>query len=776
MLGTVYFSESAIEVIYLIDQTRKFNSLYPFKGQKPSIELTPRRKKQSRITTRSSFTDGGGIVLGKEFEFKRSFDEYLKALESVKTDRDNGSNISSLTKKKSIKKTVQDEKGDDARANGHEDSRKGASHKKNVLVQEDSRKGASLKKNVFVKEDSRKGLTKSPEFIKRTQNFNVKNLGANKIGSRESKMLDLERAAFKSLENEDDFLDRPRLSKLDAEERIRKLSKSLNGADIDMPEWKFSQMMRSAQIRFSDYSIRRIVQILGELGNWRRVLQLIEWIQSRERFKSHNIRHIYTAALDALGKARRPVEALNLFHVMQGQMASYPDIVAYRCIAVTLGQAGHMKELFDVIDSMRSPPQKKFKTGYLEKWDPRLEPDIVVYNSVLNACVRRKKWEGAFWVLQQISEQSQQPSMTTYGLVMEVMLACEKYNLVHDFFKKVQKAYIPNALIYKVLVNALWKEGRTEEAIMAVEEMEGRGIVGNASLYYDLARCLCSVGRCNKALKLIDKICKVANKPLVVTYTGLIQACLDSGDVQNGAYVFNQMQKFCTPNLITCNIMIKAFLDHGIFEEAKQLFLRLLENGNFIKHEGDYKVRVIPDIYSFNTMLEACYAKHKWDDLEFIYEQMLKYGHHFNAKRHLRLILDARRAGKDDLLEMTWKHLNVTQRVLPPLLILELFCTRLEQRDHSSALNCITNYCAESQFFSRKSWSKFFMENGHLFERATLMKLVQEMNTVIAKNENLALEQLMKSCEDFLRTQGATTDLRELEVASRSHSENAFVF
>lgn len=27
-------------------------------------------------------------------------------------------------------------------------------------------------------------------------------------------------------------------------------------------------------------------------------------------------RHIYTAALDALGKARRPIEALNVFHAM----------------------------------------------------------------------------------------------------------------------------------------------------------------------------------------------------------------------------------------------------------------------------------------------------------------------------------------------------------------------------------------------------------------------------------------------------------------------------
>lgn len=65
-------------------------------------------------------------------------------------------------------------------------------------------------------------------------------------------------------------------------------------------------------------------------------------------------------------------------------MSTYPDLVAYHCIAVTLGQAGHLKELFDVIDSMRSLPKKKFKTGTLERWDPRLEPDIVVYNAVSN--------------------------------------------------------------------------------------------------------------------------------------------------------------------------------------------------------------------------------------------------------------------------------------------------------------------------------------------------------------------------------------------------------
>ncbi|GFQ04452.1 pentatricopeptide repeat-containing protein at1g30610 chloroplastic [Phtheirospermum japonicum] len=536
------------------------------------------------------------------------------------------------------------------------------------------------------------------------------------------------------------------------EERIQKLAKCLNGADIDIPEWQFSKMMRSAQVRFSDHSILRVVQILGKLGNWRRVLQVIEWIQSRERFKSYKIRHVYTAALDALGKARRPVEALNLFHTMQEQMASYPDIVAYRCIAVTLGQAGHMKELFDVIDTMRSPPKKKFKTNYFEKWDPRLEPDVVVYNAVLNACVRRKKWEGAFWVLQQLSQQGIKPSSTTYGLVMEVMLACGKYELVHDFFKKVQKSFIPNALIYKVLVNTFWREGKTDEALLAVEDMERRGIVGSAGLYYDVARCLCSAGRCHEALKQIDKICKVANKPLVVTYTGLMQACFESGDVKSGAYIFNHMQKFCSPNLVTCNIMLKAFLDRGMFEEAKQLFQNLLENGNSIRHEEDYKVRVIPDIYTFNTMIDACGAEKKWDDVEFAYAQMLKYGHRFNAKRHLQLVLDARRAGKEELLEMTWQHLVQTERVPPPPLVTEMFCTRLEKGDCAGALSTIINSAsAESQVFSRKFWSRFFVENARRFAEGTLDELAHEGPVRPAWSENSAFKNMMESCKEFLR-------------------------
>ncbi|XP_043690263.1 pentatricopeptide repeat-containing protein At1g30610, chloroplastic-like [Telopea speciosissima] len=334
------------------------------------------------------------------------------------------------------------------------------------------------------------------------------------------------------------------------------------------------------------------------------------------------------------------------------------------------------------------------------------------------------------------------------------MLACGKYNLVHEFFRKVEKSCIPKALNYKVLVNTLWREGKMDEAVLVVQDMERRGVVGSASLYYDLARCLCSAGRCQEALMQIDKICKVANKPLVVTYTGLIQACLDSGSVQNGAYIFNEMQKFCSPNLVTCNIMLKAYQESGMFEEAKDLFQKMSENVIHIKTDGDYRGRVIPDNHTFNTMLDACVVKKKWDDLEYVYQQMLHHGYHFNAKRHLGIIMEASGAGKGEFVEMTWKHLVQGDQVPPPAIIKERFCMKLEEGNYAAAITCIISHqTSEVHAFSKKTWLNLFRANAHRFQEDTVITLMHELSILVAGSEHPhpTLQSLIISCREFVK-------------------------
>lgn len=116
--------------------------------------------------------------------------------------------------------------------------------------------------------------------------------------------------------------------------------------------------------------------------------------------------------------------------------------------------------------------------------------------------------------------------------------------------------------------------------------------------------------------------------------------------MEDGAYIFNHMKDFCSPNLVTCNIMLKGYLKHGMFEEGKELFQKMLEDGSGIKSGADHKILVAPDIYTFNTLLDACVSEKRWDDFECFYKKMLHRGYHFNAKRHLQMILDASRVGK----------------------------------------------------------------------------------------------------------------------------------
>lgn len=51
-----------------------------------------------------------------------------------------------------------------------------------------------------------------------------------------------------------------------------------------------------------------------------------------------------------------------------------------------------------------------------------------------------------------------------------------------------------------VIVRALWCEGKVNEAVEAVRDMERRGVVGISGVYYELACCLCKNGRWQDAL------------------------------------------------------------------------------------------------------------------------------------------------------------------------------------------------------------------------------------------------------------------------------------
>eukprot|EP01018_Ginkgo_biloba_P030338 Gb_38669 [translate_table: standard] len=519
--------------------------------------------------------------------------------------------------------------------------------------------------------------------------------------------------------------------KVALEKRVQLLAEQLNSAYVKMPEGHFSKLMHSAKMKFTDHSMLKLVQVLGNMGNWRRALQVVQWLHNRERYKYCKSRHVYTTVLDILGKAGRPVEALNVFHAMREEFCTYPDMPAYHSIAVTLGQAGYIKELLDVMDCMQNGPEKTLENVPLRHWNPCLQPDLVIYNALVNACIPCREWNGAIWVLQKMSQSGVQPNSATYGLVMEVMLNSGKYDLVYNFFEKMEKlGLIPNTLTYKVLVQASWKEGKVDEAVTIVKEMERRGIVGSASLYYELARCLCSVGRCQDALLQVEKIRKVARKPLYVTYTGLIQTCMESGHLHDCISIFHHMQKFCAPNIVTCNIMMKLYGQNHMFEEAKSLFQEIRKGRVGSQSLCDSDPNLTPDIITYTAMLEACVVAGEWDYFENVYQKMLLRGYQYNNKQHAGLIVAASKAGKGHLLYNTFDELVESGRIPHVSLYTEVICQSLQAGAYTKLISYVNSMAHARLNISENEWMELFEKNVDCISKENLQELLYEVNSL----------------------------------------------
>jgi len=72
-----------------------------------------------------------------------------------------------------------------------------------------------------------------------------------------------------------------------------------------------------------------------------------------------------------------------------------------------------------------------FYPGILGPGQSTLQPNIVVFNSILNAWVPSHQWKAISGVLEKLKKGGLKTNSATYGLAKEVMLHSKKYDLVH---------------------------------------------------------------------------------------------------------------------------------------------------------------------------------------------------------------------------------------------------------------------------------------------------------------------------------------------------------
>ncbi|XP_059293506.1 pentatricopeptide repeat-containing protein At5g67570, chloroplastic isoform X1 [Lycium ferocissimum] len=537
-------------------------------------------------------------------------------------------------------------------------------------------------------------------------------------------------------------------------EIIRFIIDRLSGTELSVKDYKFSKLMKHSGLQYTEEQMLRLVEGLGEKGQWRHALSVVHWVYNSKEHRCSKSRFVYTKLLAVLGKARRPREALQVFNLMRGDAYIYPDIAAYHSVAVTLGQAGLLKELINIIDCMKQKPEK-LKYMRRKNWDPVLQPDIVVYNAVLNSCVPSRQWRGVFWVFEQLRKNGVKPNGPSYGLAMEVMLQSRKYDLVHEFFGKMKRSgEALKALSYKVLVKSLWEEGRVNEAIQAVREMEQRGVVGSASVYYELACCLCYHGMWKEAFLEIEKLKMLRHtRPLAVTFTGMIFSSMDGGHVDGCICIYENSKKHCEPDIGIINAMLKVYGKNDMFFKAKELFeWAKTEDPGPQLCQGNLSSSRRLDAYTYTSMLESSACSLQWEYFEYVYKEMALAGYHLDQSRHANLLVEASKAGKVHLLEHAFDATLEVGQIPDRSFFFEILCHATCQHDHARAVALIKSMVHAPFQVSFQQWIDLFNSNDERISHSSLRGLLDVLcsqslgsDTTIV-NLRRALESLCGSC------------------------------
>ena len=154
-----------------------------------------------------------------------------------------------------------------------------------------------------------------------------------------------------------------------------------------------------------------------------------------------------------------------------------------------------------------------------------MEPDVVTYNTVVNAHAQKGNAEGAVRVFEAMRKQGMEPNVVTYNTVVNAYAQKGDAEGAVRVFETMRKQGMePDVVSYNTVVNTYAQKGDAEGTVRVFEAMRKQGMKPNVVTYNTVVNTHAQKGDAEGAVRAFEAMRKQGMEPDVVTYTTLLKS------------------------------------------------------------------------------------------------------------------------------------------------------------------------------------------------------------------------------------------------------------
>ncbi|KAJ6419145.1 hypothetical protein OIU84_029287 [Salix udensis] len=340
-----------------------------------------------------------------------------------------------------------------------------------------------------------------------------------------------------------------------------------------------------------EFTLGCFVHSLCKSGKWREALSLLE----KEEFVPDTV--LYTKMISGLCEASLFEEAMDFLTRMRAS-SCLPNVLTYRillCGCLNKEKLGRCKRILSMMITEGCYPSHR------------------IFNSLVHAYCRSGDYAYAYKLLKKMVQCGCQPGYVVYNIFIGGI--CSNEEPSKDALDLAEKAYgemlEAGVVLNKVNIGSfsrcLCGVGKFEKAYNVIHEMMSKGFIPDTSTYSKVIGYLCNASKVEKAFQLFQEMKRNGiapdvvvdgslNEPNVFTYGALVDGLCKAYQVKEARDLLKSMSvEGCEPNHVVYDALIDGCCKAGKLDEAQEVFTKMLECG------------YDPNVFTYSSLIDRLF-------------------------------------------------------------------------------------------------------------------------------------------------------------------------